>query len=96
MHTHLVWQMSNGHLASESRSDERRELRSLGHNPTYFQWENGHVTRVFLSDDDTTFASNIKKGVINMFQLKPNDAQLTEVRLHDNSLPFLLSPVFLL
>ena len=71
--------MSDARLASESRSDEERELRSLGHHPTYFQWENGHVVRVFLSDDDTTFASNVKKGVVDMFQLRLDDGPHTEV-----------------
>jgi len=71
--------MSEARLASETRSGEERELRSLGQHATYFQWENGHVVRVFLSDDDSTFAANIKKGVINMFQLRLNDQQHSEV-----------------
>ena len=72
-------QLSDAVLASETRSGEQRELRSLGQQVTYFQWENGHVTRVFVSDDDTTFAANIKKGVINMFQLRLTDGQFSEV-----------------
>jgi len=71
--------MSDGKLASETRSGEQREMRSLGHHPTYFQWENGRVVRVFLSDDDSTFTSNIKKGLINMFQLKLDTEQHSEV-----------------
>jgi len=71
--------MSDATLASETRSGEQRELRSLGHQATYFHWENGHVVRVFLSDDDTTLAGNIKKGVISMFQLRLADVQHSEV-----------------
>jgi len=72
--------MSDARLASETRSGEQRELRSLGHQPTYFHWENGRVVRVFLSDDDSTFAANIKKGVIDMFQLRVSDGQHSEVK----------------
>ena len=71
--------MSDARLASETRSGEQRELRSLGQQPTYFQWENGRVARVFLSDDDSTVTANIKKGVIDMFQLRVNDEQHSEV-----------------
>ena len=72
-------QMSDARLMSETRSGEERELRSLGHHPTYFQWDKGRVVRVFLSDDDSTFTSNFKKGVIDMFQLRANDGQHSEV-----------------
>jgi len=74
-----VVQLSEARLSSETRSGEERELRSVGHHPTYFQWEKGRVVRVFLSDDDSTFTSNIKKGIIDMFQLRVNDAQHNEV-----------------
>ena len=76
---HFCVKMSDATLASETRSGEQRELRSLGQLATYFQWENGHVVRVFLTDDDTTLAGNIKKGVISMFQLRLADGQHSEV-----------------
>jgi len=72
-------QMSDARLTSETRSGEEREMRSLCHNPTYFQWEKGRVVRVFLSDDDSTFISNVKKGIIDMFQLRVNDGEYSEV-----------------
>ena len=71
--------MSDARLASETRSGEQRELRSLGQQVTYFQWENGHVVRVFSSDDDSTFAANVKKGIMTMFQLRLTDGQHSEV-----------------
>ena len=71
--------MTDARLASETRSGEERELRSVGQHATYFQWENGRVVRVYLSDDDSTFAANIKKGLIDMFQLRVSDAQHSEV-----------------
>jgi len=72
-------QISDARLASESRSGEEREMRSLGRHPTYFQWDKGRVVRVFLSDDDTTFTANIKKGIVDMFQLRTDDSQHHEV-----------------
>jgi len=72
--------MSEARLASETRSGEQREMRSLCQRPTYFQWENGRVVRVFVSDDDSTFAANVKKGVIDLFQLRVNNEQHSEVR----------------
>ena len=76
----LCAQLSDARLVSATRSDEQRELRSLGQHATYFQWENGRVVRVFVSDDDSTFAANIKKGIIDMFQLRLTDGQHSEVR----------------
>jgi len=54
-------------------------MRSLCHRPIYFQWDKGRVVRVFLSDDDTTFTSNIKKGIVDMFQLRTDDSEHHEV-----------------
>ena len=72
-------QISYAKLASITRSDEQREFRSLGQHPTYFHWENGRVVRIFLSDDDSTFAANIKKGIVGMFQLSFTDGEHSEV-----------------
>lgn len=82
-------QVSRPELHSVSRFSVSRELQVLHLHSVYFELERGRaveeaggwrVRRVFVSDEDTTLAINIKKGVISLFQLHTsNSAPHSEV-----------------
>lgn len=69
----------NPTLHSVARQDLSRELFALPRLPVYFEWEAGRIGQVYVGDDDTTLAINIKKGIISLFQLRIEDGTHSEV-----------------
>ena len=57
-----------------------KELKGLPRLPIYFQWDSGKVSRVFGAEDDPTLTTNLKKGIISLFQLRAEEGERNEVR----------------
>ena len=47
--------------------------------PVYFEYENGVVGRVYVIENDSIFCTNIKKGIISMFQVQTEAGERMEV-----------------
>ena len=51
----------------------------LTQRPIYFHWRSDVVLDVFASDDDSTGAVNLKKGIAALFQVQSLEGDFIEV-----------------
>lgn len=47
--------------------------------PVYFEYMDGMVGRVYAIESDSVFCTNIKKGLISMFQVQSEPGERSEV-----------------
>ena len=73
-------QVSNPKLHSVAQKNIDKELKGLPRLPIYFQWTFGKVVRVYAAEDDPTLTTNLKKGIISLFQLHGDEGERKEVR----------------
>ena len=57
------------------------QLMDMMQFPVYFEYENGIVGRVYTIENDSIFCTNIKKGIISMFQVQTEQGERMEVSL---------------
>ena len=50
--------------------------------PVYFEYEKGVVGRVYTIENDSIFCTNIKKGIISMFQMQTEPGERMEVSVN--------------
>ena len=65
---------------SASRENQEKPLGSLLKHPVYFELEKNSVGKIFIPQSDPAFCSNIKKGIISLFQVQDEPGERTEVR----------------
>ena len=51
----------------------------LTQRPIYFHWRSDVVLEVFATDDDSTSAVNLKKGIAALFQVQSLEGDFIEV-----------------
>ena len=72
-------QVSSATLTSLHRSGMEGDLLDMMSFPIYFEYENGVVGRVYVIENDSIFCTNIKKGIISMFQVQTEAGERMEV-----------------
>ncbi|KAK3594387.1 hypothetical protein CHS0354_009680 [Potamilus streckersoni] len=72
-------QVTNALLSSPSRSGIQGTLVDMVQLPVFFEYNDGVVGKVFVVDADSIFCSNVKKGIISMFQLMTEPGERTEI-----------------
>ncbi|XP_033739381.1 microsomal triglyceride transfer protein large subunit-like [Pecten maximus] len=77
----LRLQITKASVSSASRSGLERNLVVLLRYPVYFELNaaTGVVGTIYGADSDSIFCSNLKKGVISLFQLRDEDGERQEV-----------------
>lgn len=77
----LRLQITKASVSSASRSGLERNLVVLLRYPVYFELNTGTgvVGTIYGADSDSIFCSNLKKGVISLFQLRDADEEREEV-----------------
>ncbi|OWF52669.1 microsomal triglyceride transfer protein large subunit-like [Mizuhopecten yessoensis] len=77
----LRLQITKASVSSASRSGLERNLMVLLKYPVYFELNGGSgvVGTIYGADSDSTFCSNLKKGVISLFQLRDSDGERQEI-----------------
>ncbi|KAK3091068.1 hypothetical protein FSP39_016889 [Pinctada imbricata] len=75
----LKIQFTSAAVASVSRQGMQKELISLLKRPIYFEYTNGIVGKVYAAEVDSVFCSNVKKGVISLFQVQETEGQRDEI-----------------
>lgn len=71
--------MTSATLSSVSRPDLENALPALLKHPLYFELSDGMVGRVFVPELESVFSSNMKKGIISLFQMQDKDGKREEV-----------------
>ena len=59
------------------------ELQGLPKLPAYFVWSHGSVSDVYTYESDTVSATNIKKGIMSLFQLQTSNKVVEEVKIYN-------------
>lgn len=72
-------QVTSAVLSSVSRPDLTNALATLLKYPVYFELSDGTVGRVFGPEKESVFCSNLKKGIISLFQMQNKDGNREEV-----------------
>lgn len=49
--------------------------------PLYFEYMDGVVGRIFAIESDSVFCTNIKKGIVSLFQIQAEPGERTEVNV---------------
>lgn len=75
----LKLQLTSATFSSVARPTEERDLSSLLKYPAFFEMAGDTVDKVFLVDADPVFSTNIKKGIMALFQVKEDAGERTEV-----------------
>lgn len=76
----FVWfQVSGASFHSLSKLDVQFELQALPKLPAYFVWSKGTISDVYVYESDTVLATNIKKGIMSLFQLRNTNSVIEEV-----------------
>ena len=77
----FLFQVTSAALTSLHRSGMEGQLMDMMQFPVYFEYENGIVGRVYTIENDSIFCTNIKKGIISMFQVQTEQGERMEVSL---------------
>ncbi|XP_071131491.1 microsomal triglyceride transfer protein large subunit-like isoform X2 [Mytilus edulis] len=72
-------QVTSAVLSSVSRPDLTNALATLLKYPVYFEVSDGTVGRVFGPEKESVFCSNLKKGIISLFQMQNKDGNREEL-----------------
>lgn len=72
-------QVTSATLTSLHRSGMEGQLMDMMQFPAYFEYENGIVGRVYTIENDSIFCTNIKKGIISMFQVQTEQGERIEL-----------------
>lgn len=72
-------QVTSATLSSVSRPDLENALPALLKHPLYFELSDGMVGRVFVPELESVFSSNMKKGIISLFQMQDKDGKREEL-----------------
>ncbi|KAK7498587.1 hypothetical protein BaRGS_00010247 [Batillaria attramentaria] len=75
----LKLQLTSAKFSSVARPTEERDLPSLLKYPAFFEMTGDTIEKVFLVDADPVFSTNIKKGIMALFQVKEGAGERTEV-----------------
>jgi len=75
--------VTSASISSASRSGLEQKLVALLKYPVYFELNggSGQVGMIHTVDTETIFCSNIKKGIMSLFQLQEQDGKREEVCL---------------
>ena len=72
-------QVKSAKFASSARTSEIRNLEVLPQYPAFFELSGDTIERVYVSEKDPIFSTNLKKGIMAIFQLKQDSGERTEV-----------------
>lgn len=72
-------QLTSAKFSSVARPAEERIPEFMLKYPAYFELAGDTIQRVYLVDADPIFSTNIKKGIIALFQLKQEPGERTEI-----------------
>lgn len=67
-------------MTSVSRAEIEKNLRALLKFPIYFELSSdGVVGKVYDAEAESVFCTNLKKGIISLFQMQETDGERNEV-----------------
>ncbi|XP_046364995.2 microsomal triglyceride transfer protein large subunit-like isoform X1 [Haliotis rufescens] len=66
-------------VLSASRESQERTLGTLLKYPVYFELNKDSIGRLFVPETESAFCSNIKKGIISLFQVQEQPGDRTEI-----------------
>lgn len=72
-------QVSQATLTSLHRGGMEGQLLDMVKFPVYFEYMDGVVGRLYTIENDSVFCTNIKKGLVSMFQLQEEPGQRSEL-----------------
>ncbi|WAQ96562.1 MTP-like protein [Mya arenaria] len=72
-------QVSQATLTSMHRGGMEGQLLDMVKLPLYFEYQDGEVGRVWAIEGDSVFCTNIKKGIVSLFQLQATAGERTEL-----------------
>ncbi|XP_045214239.2 microsomal triglyceride transfer protein large subunit-like [Mercenaria mercenaria] len=72
-------QVSQAALTSLHRGGMEGQLLDMVKFPVYFEYMDGTVGRVYVIENDSIFCTNIKKGLISMFQVQSEPGERSEL-----------------
>lgn len=78
-----MMQVLKATLTSMHRGGMEGQLMDMVKFPLYFEYIDGEVGRIFAIESDSVFCTNIKKGILSLFQLQAEPGERTEVMLDD-------------
>ena len=71
-------QLTSARFSSVARPTEERALPALLKYPAFFELAGDTIERVYVVDADPIFSTNIKKGIMALFQLKQEPGERSE------------------
>lgn len=78
----IFTQVSQAALTSLHRGGMEGQLMDMIKFPIYFEYMNGVVGRVYAIEHDSVFCTNVKKGLVSMFQVQSEPGERNEVCVH--------------
>ncbi len=78
---YVTLQLNTATVLSASRESQERTLGTLLKYPVYFELNKDTMGRLFLPETESAFCSNIKKGIISLFQVQEQPGDRSEVGL---------------
>ncbi|KAK7112440.1 microsomal triglyceride transfer protein large subunit-like [Littorina saxatilis] len=75
----LKLQVTSAKFSSVARPAEERLLPTLLKFPVFFELVGDIIERVYVADADPIFSTNIKKGIMAIFQLKQEQGERSEI-----------------
>lgn len=78
-YTMTILQVLKATLTSMHRGGMEGQLMDMVKFPLYFEYMDGEVGRIFAIENDSVFCTNIKKGILSLFQVQTEPGERTEV-----------------
>ncbi|XP_076459875.1 microsomal triglyceride transfer protein large subunit-like isoform X2 [Babylonia areolata] len=75
----LKLKVTSARFTSATRPAEERELNFMLKYPAYFELTADTIERVYVVDGDPVFSTNVKKGIMGLFQLRQEAGERTEI-----------------
>lgn len=73
-----MFKITKAEVFSLRQPNTKKGLESSIYNPTYFQISGDLVEKIYFTEN-SIFSRNIKKGIINLFQVQEKEGERTEV-----------------
>lgn len=75
----LQLKVTSAKFTSAARPTEERELNFMLKYPAYFELTGDSIERVYVVEGDPVFSTNVKKGIMALFQLRQEAGERTEI-----------------
>ncbi|KAL8616969.1 hypothetical protein ACOMHN_041887 [Nucella lapillus] len=75
----LQLKVTSARFSSVARPTEERDVNFMLKYPAYFEVAGDSIERVYVVDGDPLFSTNVKKGIMALFQLRQEAGERTEI-----------------